>query len=113
MRYDRKAIETYILNHIDLSNYGVYPKSDRERIACMFKIFKKEYKEHILRDGITMAFEDYIMSIPSVFVIDVSNYDIINLLRLWNIEFDEDDEEIYLLYKKIIREVFFSMVLEF
>lgn len=31
------------------------------------------------------------------------------LLRSWGVEFDEDDDEIYILYKKIIREVFFKM----
>lgn len=37
-----------------------------------------------------------------------ANYKIKDLLRSWEVEFDDDDE-IYILYKKIIREVFFKM----
>lgn len=95
-KYDRDAIEIYILDHIDTDNYG--------------KQFKKdEYKEHIKRDGIKKAFEDYIMSVPSIFRIHIADCDIRYLLRSWGVEFDEDDDEIYILYKRIIREVFFKM----
>lgn len=34
--------------------------------------------------------------------------ELVDLLRSWEVEFDDDDE-IYILYKKIIREVFFKM----
>lgn len=95
-KYDRDAIEIYILDHIDTDNYG--------------KQFKKdEYKEHIKRDVIKKAFEDYIMSVPSIFRIHIADCDIRYLLRSWGVEFDEDDDEIYILYKRIIREVFFKM----
>lgn len=96
-KYDRDAIEIYILDHIDTDNYG--------------KQFKYEYKEHIKRDWIKKAFEDYIMSVPSIFRIHIADCDIRYLLRSWGVEFDEDedDDEIYILYKKIIREVFFKM----
>ena len=67
------------------------------------------YKEHIKRDGIKKAFEDYIMSVPSIFGIHTADCDIRYLLRSWGVEFDDDDDEIYILYKKIIREVFFKM----
>lgn len=92
-RYDRDAIEIYILDHIDTDNYG------------------NEYREHIKRDGIKKAFEDYIMSVPSIFGIHIADCDIRYLLRSWGVEFDEDedDDEIYILYKRIIREVFFKM----
>ena len=93
-KYDRDAIEIYILDHIDTDNYG--------------KQFKYD-KEHIKRDGIKKAFEDYIMSVPSIFRIHIADCDIRYLLRSWGVEFDEDDDEIYILYKKIIREVFFKM----
>lgn len=102
-KYDRDAIEIYILDHIDTDNYGKQFKYDRE--------YKNEYKEHIKRDGIKKAFEDYIMSVPSIFRIHIADCDIRYLLRSWGVEFDEDedDDEIYILYKKIIREVFFKM----
>lgn len=108
-RYDRKAIETYILDHIDPDNYGKQFSGDKEYMSFMLSVFKDEYKEHIKRDGIKKAFEDYIMSVPSIFRIHIADRDIRYLLRSWGVEFDEDDEEIYVLYKKIIREVFFKM----
>ena len=89
-RYDRDTIEIYILDHIDTDNYGKQFKYDREYLSFMLNVFKDEYKEHIKRDGIKKAFEDYIMSVPSIFRIHI-------------------DDEIYILYKKIIREVFFKM----
>lgn len=103
------AIETYILDHIDTDNYGKQFKYDREYLSFMLNVFKDEYKEHIKRDGIKKAFEDYIMSVPSIFRIHIADCDIRYLLRSWGVEFDEDDDEIYILYKRIIREVFFKM----
>lgn len=108
-KYDRDAIEIYILDHIDTDNYGKQFKYDREYLSFMLNVFKDEYKEHIKRDGIKKAFEDYIMSVPSIFGIHIANCDIRYLLRSWGVEFDEDDDEIYILYKRIIREVFFKM----
>lgn len=108
-KYDRDAIEIYILDHIDTDNYGKQFKYDREYMSFMLNVFKNEYKEHIKRDGIKKAFEDYIMSVPSIFRIHIADCDIRYLLRSWGVEFDEDDDEIYILYKKIIREVFFKM----
>lgn len=75
----------------------------------MLNVFKDEYKEHIKRDGIKKAFEAYIMSVPSISRIHIADCDIRYLLRSWEVEFDDDDDEIYILYKKIIREVFFKM----
>lgn len=49
------------------------------------------------------------MTLPSIFSVDVADYKIKDLLRSWDVEFNEDDDEIYILYKKIIREVFFKM----
>lgn len=108
-KYDRDAIEIYILDHIDTDNYKKQFRYDREYLVFMLNVFKDEYKEHIKRDGIEKAFEDYIMTLPSIFSVDVANYKIKDLLRSWGVEFDEDDDEIYILYKKIIREVFFKM----
>lgn len=109
-KYDRDAIEIYILDHIDTDNYGKQFKYDREYMSFMLSVFKDEYKEHIKRDGIKKAFEDYIMSVPSIFRIHIADCDIRYLLRSWGVEFDEDDDEIYILYKKIIREVFLRCV---
>lgn len=97
------------MDHIDTDNYGKQFKYDREYLSFMLNVFKDEYKEHIKRDGIKKAFEDYIMSVPSIFRIHIANCDIRYLLRSWGVEFDEDDDEIYILYKRIIREVFFKM----
>lgn len=108
-KYDRDAIEIYILDHIDTDNYGKQFKYDREYLSFMLNVFKDEYREHIKRDGIKKAFEDYIMSVPSIFRIHIANCDIRYLLRSWGVEFDEDDDEIYILYKRIIREIFFKM----
>ena len=108
-KYDRDAIEIYILDHIDTDNYKKQFRYDREYLAFMLNVFKNEYKEHIKRDGIKKAFEDYIMSVPSIFRIHIADCDIRYLLRSWEVEFDDDDDEIYILYKKIIREVFFKM----
>lgn len=108
----QNTIETlyrYILDHIDTDNYGKQFKYDREYLSFMLNVFKDEYKEHIKRDGIKKAFEDYIMSVPSIFRIHIADCDIRYLLRSWGVEFDEDDDEIYILYKRIIREVFFKM----
>lgn len=108
-KYDRDAIEIYILDHIDTDNYKKQFRYDREYLVFMLNVFKDEYKEHIKRDGIEKAFEDYIMTLPSIFSVDVANYKIKDLLRSWEVEFDDDDDEIYILYKKIIREVFFKI----
>lgn len=108
----QNTIETlwrYILDHIDTDNYGKQFKYDREYLSFMLNVFKDEYKEHIKRDGIKKAFEDYIMSVPSIFRIHTADCDIRYLLRSWGVEFDEDDDEIYILYKRIIREAFFKM----
>lgn len=108
-KYDRDAIEIYILDHIDTDNYKKQFRYDRKYLAFMLNVFKDEYKEHIKRDGIKKAFEDYIMSVPSIFRIHIADCDIRYLLRSWEVEFDDDNDEIYILYKKIIREVFFKM----
>ena len=50
------------------------------------------------------------MSVPSIFRIHIADCDIRYLLRSWGVEFDEDDDEIYILYKRIIREVFLRCV---
>ena len=42
----------------------------------MLNVFKDEYKEHIKRDGIKKAFEDYMMSVPSIFRIHIADCDI-------------------------------------
>ena len=89
-RYDRDAIEIYILDHIDTDNYGKQFKYDREYLSFMLNVFKDEYKEHIKRDGIKKAFEDYIMSVPSIFRIHIANCDIRYLLRSWGVEFADD-----------------------
>ena len=108
-KYGRDAIEIYILDHIDTGNYKKRFRYDREYLVFMLNVFKDEYKGHIKRDGIEKAFEDYIMAPPSIFSVDVANYKIKDLLRSWEVEFDDDDDEIYILYKKTIREGFFKM----
>lgn len=81
--------------------------ADKKDGSKRIKILDAEYT--IERDGIKKAFEDYIMSVPSIFRIHIADCDIRYLLRSWGVEFDEDDDEIYILYKRIIREVFFKM----
>lgn len=55
--------------------------------------------------------EDQLLGFDTVreTVFGIANCDIRYLLRSWGVEFDEDDDEIYILYKRIIREVFFKM----
>lgn len=105
-----ETLYRYILDHIDTDNYGKRFKYDREYLSFMLNVFKDEYKEHIKRDGIKKAFEDYIMSVPSIFRIHTADCDIRYLLRSWGVEFDKDDDEIYILYKRIIREAFLRCV---
>jgi hypothetical protein len=45
-KYDRDAIEIYILDHIDTDNYGKQFKYDREYLSFMLNVFKDEYKYH-------------------------------------------------------------------
>ena len=106
-KYDRDAIEIYILDHIDTIMVSSLNTIGNICLLCL--VCSRMYKEHIKRDGIKKAFEDYIMSVPSIFRIHIADCDIRYLLRSWGVEFDEDDDEIYILYKKIIREVFFKM----
>ena len=108
-KYDRDAIGIYMPDHIDTDNYGKRFKYDREYLSFMLNVLKDGYKERIKRDGIKKAFEDYIMSVPSIFRIHMANRDIRYLLRSWGVGFDEDDDGIYILYERIIREVFFKM----
>ena len=42
-KYDRDAIEIYILDHIDTDNYGKQFKYDREYMSFMLSVFKNEY----------------------------------------------------------------------
>lgn len=49
-KYDRDAIEIYILDHIDTDNYKKQFRYDREYLAFMLNVFKDEYKEHIKRE---------------------------------------------------------------
>ena len=39
-KYDRDAIEIYILDHIDTDNYGKQFKYDREYLSFMLNVFK-------------------------------------------------------------------------
>ena len=39
-KYDRDAIEIYILDHIDTDNYGKQFKYDREYLSFMLDVFK-------------------------------------------------------------------------
>lgn len=107
-RYDRDAIGIYILDHIDTDNHEKRFRYDRGYLVFMLNVFRDEYKERIKRDGIERAFEDYIMTLPSIFSVDVANYRIKDLSRSWEVELDDDDE-IYALYERIIREVFLRM----
>ncbi len=43
-KYDRDAIERYILDHIDTDNYGKQFRYDREYLSFMLNVFKDEYK---------------------------------------------------------------------
>lgn len=53
-------------------------------ICLLCLVCSSEYKEHIKRDGIKKAFEDYIMSVPSIFRIHIADCDIRYLLRSWS-----------------------------
>lgn len=41
-KYDRDAIEIYILDHIDTDNYKKQFRYDREYLAFMLNVFKDE-----------------------------------------------------------------------
>lgn len=43
-KYDRDAIEIYILDHIDTDNYKKQFRYDREYLVFMLNVFKDEYK---------------------------------------------------------------------
>ena len=105
-RYDRDAIGIYIPDHIDTDNYGKRFKYDRGYLSFMLNVFKDGYGGHIKRDGIKRAFEDCIMSVPSIFRTHIADRDIRYLLRSRGVGLDEDDDGICVLYERIIREVF-------
>lgn len=103
-------ILSYLRNNITKDEAYYILTTDKDMIEVLISDKKDGSKRiKILRDGIKKAFEDYIMSVPSIFRIHIADCDIRYLLRSWGVEFDEDDDEIYILYKRIIREVFFKM----
>lgn len=115
--YDLVAFEQNGEVVVAVTFYRYYKKKAKGEVNYRWRTRCPELVDKIVkhrtkvfkRDGIKKAFEDYIMSVPSIFRIHIADCDIRYLLRSWGVEFDEDDDEIYILYKRIIREVFFKM----
>ena len=78
---------SYILDAIAPENYGVDElKTDKEKLQFLAKTFKKEYvfPDNLKRFGnYQNLFAQWIMGLPSVFNIDFTNYDILQLAKKW------------------------------
>lgn len=84
MTLDR-TVKAYILEAIDNQGYNNAKelKTDAEKLQFLFDTFKSEYGWSIERKGMSNAFADWIMGLPSSFNIDFENYKIIELAKLW------------------------------
>lgn len=102
-RINKAAIAEYILERIDLSNHKIEVTNDIELMEGLMMVFKDEYKERIEEYGIESAFRQYIMACPSSIRVAIADYEIMDLLRSWNIPFWEHDPLLYKKYAKIIQ----------
>lgn len=81
-----KLVKDYIINAIDLCDYdleGQKVKTDAQKIAFVYNVFKREKGYDIDRVGEHQAFINWIMGLPTCFNIDFENYKILQLAKLW------------------------------
>lgn len=79
-----QTINSYILDCIDGSGYGVALNSDKDKLQFLADTFKSEYGHHISYYGSTQkALENWIMGLPSSFNVEFRNGGIIDLAIEW------------------------------
>lgn len=89
-----EKVYKYILQSIDGEGYDVDLRTDEERIRFLFNTFFSEYGYNIDRYGMQGAFREWCMGLPSCFNIAFTNFDIIQLAKLWgSIPIDATDRE--------------------
>ncbi len=70
-------LEKYILNSIDLSEYGIHPKTTEEKILETLKVFESEKGYEIDRVGRLQALEDWLRGLPTCINIEWESYKIL------------------------------------
>lgn len=108
-RINKAAISEYILENIDLSNHGIKVTNDVELMAGLMMVFKDEYKQRIEEYGMESAFRQYLMACPSSIRVAIADYEIMGLMRSWNIPFWEHDPLLYKKYAKILQTTVWSL----
>lgn len=77
----KKFIKQYIIDCIDPEAYDEKAETDEEKLKFLYKTFKSEKQWHIDQIGEGKAFEDWIRGLPTVFNIEWTNHDIIELAK--------------------------------
>ena len=90
-----KNVFPYILDCITPENYDIVCNSEKEKLQFLYNTFVSEYWEHQKRYyGYIMykTFENWLMGLPSCFVVDFENYVILELAYKWGSLQPEDKE---------------------
>lgn len=108
-RINKAAIAEYILESIDLNNYGIKVTNDTELVEGLMTVFRDEYKERIEEYGMESAFRQYLMACPSSIRVAIADYEIKDLLRSWDVPFWENDPLLYKKYTKILQNIVWDL----
>lgn len=81
-----KKVKSYIMDHIDPEPYtDKAMESNKDKLQFLYKTFKSEYGHEITRQrgNEINAFREWIMGLPTIFTVDFTNYDIVQLAIKW------------------------------
>ena len=113
----KEAIRQYILENIELDNYEVDESTltPSQKIIAVFNVFKLEKGWQIQRDGMRIAFLDWLQGVPSAIHTDIYYCEQRSVLESW-LEQEPDESSRYCdidvathYYNLLYRE-FFAMV---
>ena len=76
---------SYILDCIDSEGYDVSVKTDKEKLQFLYDTFVSEQGYNIkYYNSEPKAFQNWIMGLPSCFTIKFTNFDILELYKIWH-----------------------------
>lgn len=78
-----KLAKQYLIDSIELDDYGIKATTDAQKVSALQKIFMDEYGWAVKRYGMQGAIKEWLMGIPSAVNIAFYNNDILKLARKW------------------------------